>query len=608
MHLRRAITQRFREFRRFNELEAFPIRGYLKGYDRPRFFGDTRAGINVALLAFPQGMAYALIAGVPIQYGILCFVAASIVGPLFASSRFNSFGPSNATAVLLLGAFLTLPMTEVEKMIALPVIILLSGAFLVIGAYLKFARLIQYVSRTVITGYITAAALLIIANQVRNVLGYSIQPSSSFFEVAMRTGLGIGQTHLPSLLLGLLTAGTYFLLQRHLRSLPNVALTLLLMSGVAFGMNQAEMGVATLTAIRLDDIGMVRISIDFQTVQTIASASLALALLITLEACSIGKSLAARSGDRFRPNQEMFALGMANISSALIGGMSASASLTRSSLCARSGAATPLANVFAGLLVAALLFSLSGFIQYIPRPALAVLVISIGLSLISRHQIRIVSRSTRSDAIVFYATLAAALFLALDTAIYLGAAVSIFLFLRKVAAPEMVEYGFNPSGELTELESNKRDIPEVSILHVEGELFFGAAEIFYEQMRRVCDDPNLKIVILKMRHAHHLDATSVMALEELCKSMSEQNRFLLISEARKDAIRVFKKSGLIDVIGRDNIFPDVPSNPTLSTSKALRKAMKHLGGKEADVKIFVGSSPQKRKKDEADGEEQKEGS
>lgn len=579
----------------FNELEFFPLRHYIHGYSKDRLGADIRAGANVALLAFPQGMAYALIAGLPIQYGILSFIAASFIGPLFASSPYNSFGPSNATAVLILGAFLSLHMDGAVMLVAVPLLVLMAGIFLVLGSYLKVARLIQYVSRTVITGYITAAALLIIANQLRSALGFSIQSSASFFEVVYRTVANLGNTHLPALAIALISAMVYFSLQRFIPKLPNVALTLVVMSAVAFAFDGFGWEVETLAGLRLEDFRFATLSVNFEIIQTLASAALALALLITLEACSIGKSLAARSGTRFKPNQEMFALGMANIGSALAGGMSASASLTRSSLNFRSGSRTPFSNLIAAIIVAVLLISLSRFIEHIPRPALAVLVIIIGFSLISKHQIRIVSKATRSDLIVFASTLCAALLLALDTAIYLGVAVSIVLFLRKVSEPEMLEYGFNPEGELTALEEKQgRARPEVSILHVEGELFFGAAELFYEQMRRVCDDPNLKVVILKMRHAHHLDATSVMALEELCKLMHEQNRILLISEARREAVEIFLRSGIANVIGRDNIFADVPSNPTLSTSKALRKAMKLLDGQDADVKIFVGSSKKKR--------------
>ena len=132
-----------------------------------------------------------------------------------------------------------------------------------------------------------------------------------------------------------------------------------------------------------------------------------------------------------------------------------------------------------------------------------------------------------------------------------------------------------------------RPNPEISIVHVEGELFFGAAELFRNQMRRVVEDPNLKVVVLKMRNSRHLDATSVLSLIELIEYMREKDRFLLVSEARKEVVRVFKNSGLIEVIGRENIFADAADNPTLSTAKALRRAKEIIGDRKADVSIYV---------------------
>ena len=112
-------------------------------------------------------------------------------------------------------------------------------------------------------------------------------------------------------------------------------------------------------------------------------------------------------------------------------------------------------------------------------------------------------------------------------------------------------------------------------------------------MRRVCEKPNLKVVLLKMRNAYHLDATSVLALEELIRYMQEQGRILLVSEVREDAMRIFTNSGLKDVIGEENIFPETPDNPTLATALALRRAMKFIGTQDADVHIYLGKSKKK---------------
>ena len=143
-------------------------------------------------------------------------------------------------------------------------------------------------------------------------------------------------------------------------------------------------------------------------------------------------------------------------------------------------------------------------------------------------------------------------------------------------------------GELTELSAKtRRPVPEVSIVHVEGELFFAAADLFYEQMRRVGEDPNLRVLVLKLLNAHHLDATSVMAMEELLDYLKEKNCHVLLCEVRRDVLRILKNSGVLSRMNRKNIFPHTISNPTLSTAKAIKRAKLLTTGEETRVTIYA---------------------
>lgn len=603
-------------------LDPLPIRHGLSGYGPGSLQKDVTAGLNLTLLAFPQGMAYALIAGLPISYGIYGSAIAAFLCALFSGGRYIVAGPTNATSVLLFASFLTLGIADEQKLALMPLLLLLVGVFLLIGSLLQVANLIQYVSRTVITGYVTAAAIYIILNQIRKALGFSfeIESGSTFFDVVRLTVVNLPQTQWSALILSVVTAATFLLLNRYFRKLPNVALTLVFAAIVGYVLNtimgqHPEVGQALGGAVGmlppLGDGGWpVTIpTIRDEDVSLLAPIALVIAFLSVLEGASIGKSLAARRGDRLDTSQEMFGLGVANVGCAFFGGMPASGSLTRSQLNFSSEAATGLSVVFCGLFVAVGAFLIGPFLHYIPSASLAVVVITIGLSLLNFRTIKLVLKATKSDMTVFIVTFLAALLVRLDFAIILGAATSILLFLRKAATPELVEYTFTDEGQLAEVDDeHKPQQPQVSIVHVEGDLFFGAAELFRDQMRRMCMAPSVKVVILKMRNAHHLDATSCMALEELVRFMKDSDRTLLVSEARKDAIRIFRRSGLTDVIGRENIFPDVPSNPTLSTARALKRAMTLMDGQDADVQIFVGKSvgPEEKKELEEKREQEEE--
>jgi sulfate permease, SulP family len=232
-----------------------------------------------------------------------------------------------------------------------------------------------------------------------------------------------------------------------------------------------------------------------------------------------------------------------------------------------------------------ILLFLTPVFNYIPIPALAAHLMRVGYRLINRSQIRVSTRSTRSDAVVFFATLGAALFLKLDTAIYVGIGVALALFLQKTSTPSLAEYSFNESGQLTELrDRNKRPNPQISIIHVEGELFFGAADLFQEQVRHQAEDENIRVFILRMKNARHLDATTVMALESLHDYLRKTDRYLLISGSSADVTRVLRNSGLLKQIGEENIFP-AEINPTIATRRALARARELLPQK-ADLRIF----------------------
>jgi SulP family sulfate permease len=584
-----------REILSYSQLHPIPIFRSLRGYAKIDLAYDLRAGFNVALLAFPQGMAYAVVAGLPIEYGIYGGILASIIGPIFSGSRFIMLGPTNATAVLLPVALGTVAIAEggtpAENV---PVIVGLAGLFLILGGIFRVANLTQYVSQAVVTGYITAAAIYIIVKQLSKVFftEFNAPTNASLFEVLMQITHALPSAHWPSLVIGISTAFLFVIIKRFFPKWPTVATALILMSLLTAAIGWLD--VPTFDAVNATQWRPMLPNLSYEAVSNLAGPALVIAFLSLLEGSSIGKTLAAKSGKKLDANQEMYSMGMANLACAFGNGMPASGSLTRSKLNDDSGARSPLSRIFSGTFCLIAVLALGSLIAYIPVASLATVVIFIGFSLINPHVIRLITKSTRSDAAVFVCTFLAALFIRLDFAIILGAAVSIILFLRKVSSPELVEYSFNEQGELYEIDDiDTRPTPHVSIVHVEGELFFGASELFRDQMRRVCEDPNLKIIVLRLKNAYRLDATSVMALEELIRHLRENDRDLIVSGARMDVYRVFKNSGLIEVLGADNFFMGKPSNPNVSTRNALKRAQELIGEDHIDVKIYYDPQHQK---------------
>lgn len=585
-------------------LDPFPLKRSLPGYGKRSFLADLRAGVTVALLDIPQGMAYALIAGLPLQYGITCSAIAALVGPLLSSSRQTIFGPTNATAFMVFSYFAAYP--QLDRLGMMPLLVFMTAALLIAGAFLRVADLTQFISRTVVVAYVTGASILIIVNQLPVLLGIPAEVLQAGGKLVITFPGHVHRilTHLDhaswlSIAFSALTFGCFLGIKRWLPRWPVFATTIIVISLLALIPAAFGLHVPTFRNAIFAWNELLPPFPDFVSSTALADASrlfglaFALAFLATLENSAMSKTLASRSNQRVDPNQDMLALGAANLACAYLSGMPASCSLTRSALNHAAGARTGFASMWNGLCCLIGALTLGGAVAYIPRAALATLVVCVAASLFNKRHILISINATRSDALVFVVTLLAALMLPLHVAIFVGIGVSIMLYLRKASRPSLVEYEFNEEGHLTEARQGGRQHPAISIVHVEGELFFASADLFRTQIQRSCAaDPNLRIIILRLKNARHLDATCAMAIEDLVRALRKDGRDLIISGVVKDLYRVLKDSGLVEVVGKDNIFPASPANPNLATRNALRRAQEILGIKDAEVRIYYDPSKQ----------------
>ena len=583
-------------FAREHPLDPFPLRYAVDGYRKKWLRADAKSGFDGALMAIPQGMAFAVIAGLPLAYGITCSAIACIVGACFSSSRHSVFGPTNATAFMIASYFAANP--HLPRLQMMPMLVFLVGALLVIGAYCRVADVANYISRTVVIAYLTGAAVQMLVHQLPVALG--IPPAvhaaggraPALLEEFFSTLSRLGESRWQSVLISVISLAGYISLRRWRPKFPALAITLTVSSLIVWALKKTSFEVETYADAKFTWHDILPPFPDFThghagaQFSQLFSVAISLAFLAMLENSSMARTIAGRSGQRIDANQDMFSMGAANLACAYLSGMPASNSLTRSMVNFESGARTPVSIIICGVLCLAGALTLGGLVAFLPKAALAVVVICVAAALIHPRQIRIALRATKSDGFVFIVTFIATLMVPLHVAIFTGIGLSVILYLRKASRPTLVEYEFNPEGQLREAEGAKRQHPAISIVHEEGDLFFGAAELFRSQIQRTLVDPNLRIIILRLKNARHLDATSVLALEELVRNLRRNDRHLIISGAMRDVYRVLKDSGMIDIIGRENFFMGSAINPNLATRNALRRAQEILGTKEADVHIF----------------------
>ena len=594
-----------RAFVRQGRIDPLPVRHALRGYSWRSAGRDLKAAVDVALVGLPQGMAFAAMAGLDSIYGIMAATVGTFIAPLFTRCSLTVSGPSNATAFMLASFLLAAsPAIQSQPMVFVPVIVFMAGLLCVVGAFVKATEMLQFVSRSVLVGYITGAATLIIASQLRYVLGINdVQAGSSFFSMSRAIWENLDKAQWQPMALGALSFLLFIPLRRYFRFLPTFAVILLLMSVLNWALSLPELGGCFAGVRMLKDFTMSDLVCSTPSLSTAADhltellpIAVGVAFLSSLEQTVMSKTISAKTGEPLNLNQDTFAVGMANMGSAFTTSLPCSASLTRSMLNYNAGAATRFSGIYCGLLCLGITFVLASvpLISRIPHCVLAALVLANAVSLFDRKLLRICFRSTPGDATVLICTFIAALMLPLHLAIFVGVVLSVSLFLRKAAKPELVEYTLDADGKLLQVSDTAKRLPQISIVHVEGYLFFGAADLFRKQVSRIAEDESLAVIILRMRNARNLDATSVCALEELIRYTREKGRHLIISGASREVYRILRKSGVLSVLqgdnlrrGESNIFLIEPRNPNMSTRRALLRAQQLLGSREADISIYT---------------------
>lgn len=568
---------------------------------------DMIAGLAVSMLTLPQALAYALVAGLPVSTGLYATIFSSIIVAIFGSSRHLIVGPSNAIAILIQGGISNVLFTyyrnvtgpELEELVLqiLTQLMLLVGMIQIVAAFLKLGRLTHFVSHTVTIGYVSGVALALVITQLFPLLGMTVPPNvTSLYERSMYILTHLDTIHLPTALIG--GSCFFFLigLRRIDRKMPSGAIMLAIVAIVAyftgyfynyFQVNEYQFFDWSLVESWVQDIAVVG---DTQgdgfipninwpyfnpgILNNLLPVAFAIALLSVMEATSTTKSIAASSGQHLSTNQEIFGLGMGNFFSAFIGAMPLSGSPSRSTINYENGAKSRLAAIFNALFVYLLIFAFGFLIRHIPIAAFSALLIASSANIVNFKQLFLCLKATRSDAFVLMLTLLACLFLSLDIAFYIGVAMSITLYLKKAAVPQLVEFSVDDAGVLHTIDHQHLHEPrKIRFIKVEGELFFGAADLFQNALKAITeDDTTTRVIILQLKNARDIDATACLALQQLFDYLKSSGRHLISCGITHQIWDVLSDSGMVEVFGKSNLFIFDERHPHLSVQKAFARA------------------------------------
>lgn len=512
-----------------------PVFNVLKEYSATDFKSDAVAGLTVGIVLIPQGMAYAVIAGLPPIYGLYAGLLPLLIYPFLATSRHLSVGPVALDMLILSAGLGLLAGDDLSQKITLAVLIaMMTGIFQIAMGLMNLGFIFNLFSRPVISGFTIAAPIIIIASQLGTLLNIDLESSQYIYEIAMQLFIHIQDIHWPTLLASVLFIGLLILFKKTTPRLPEsvvvVVITLVVASFInldAWGIQEVETIPQGLPSFDLHWPG-------FELIKELAPTALTLSLIQFMTIASLAKAFSRRYEYSVNPNQELIAIGSSNLIGGMFSSLPVSASFSRSAINEQSGGRTALTNWFAAALIFLTLLFLTPVFEILPMPLLAAIIVVSVSSLIDVKEIKFLFNTKRRDAIVALITFLSVLVIGIQEGIIIGIISSVVAILIKLGKPTVAELGIIP--DTRTFKNLKRfeeasQIPGILILRIDASFSFVNAQFFKNFIleQSIDRDKHTQYVIIDGSTIGDLDVSAIDTLVMIIDTLNEHGIELYIS-------------------------------------------------------------------------------
>jgi sulfate permease, SulP family len=565
-------------------------------YSRAELRRDLLAGFTVAAISLPQAMAYALLAGVDPRFGLYSAIVVTAVASIFGSSSHLINGPTSAISLVVFSALAIFDADQkaqaAEGMVVLGAMV---GTIQILMALFRLGDFTRYISESVILGFMTAAALLLTVGQVGNALGVRDQGTGSQ-HVLYRLWLTVtnGDPANPkalavTLVTTLLALASRRLIRRYRLPQLDMLAVLVIVAMMAFAIGwsvpdgDGRTALAVTGAVPSQLPGLHIPPVRLAWIMQLAPDALAIACLGVLEALAIAKSIAYETQQNLDFNRQCFAEGLANLTGSFFRCLPGSGSLSRSAINFQSGGATRFSGIVAAVTVALAVVALAPLARFVPKPALAALLLLTAARLIDPKRLAYAIRASRQDAGVLVITFVAALAFGLDIAILIGVGLSILLFVPRAARLKSVELKVDPDGVVRDRLPADPPANSFILYDLEGELFFGAApelDRCLAAIREQAKAAGLSHVVLRLKRVRNPDVVCLERLEHFLRASQQSGITVLLAGVRPDLLEAFERLRFGAWLPSSRIFPQGADDDS-ATLAAIRVVYDEIGGDPA---------------------------
>ena len=569
------------------KLEAiFPFLAWFKLVTKESLRSDLIAGITGAVIVLPQGVAFATIAGLPPEYGLYTAMVTPIIAALFGSSFHLVSGPTTAISIVVFSALSSHAEPGTPEFISLALTLtFLAGVYQLAFGLARLGALVNFVSHTVVIGFTAGAAILIASSQIKHITGIFVPKGESFIHTWIDIFKGLSDINGYLVLIALVTLFVAFITKKRFPNSPGLLVGMVVGSVLAlFLKDYTEIKLVGEIPAHLPPISSPDFSLT--TIRMLAPEAFAVALLGLIEAVSISRAVATKSGQRIDTNQEFIGQGLSNIAGSFFSSYAGSGSFTRSGINFEAGAKTPLSAIFAAIFLVVIVLLIAPLTAYLPIAAMGGIILLVAYNLIDFRHIKKTLSFSVSESAILITTFLATLFLELEFAIYLGVLLSLILFLAKTSTPNVPVLSVDPSASHRKFirvdQKPLEECPQLKILRIDMSVYFGSVNHIQKILGKIDENEHIHHILIEASGINFIDLAGAEVLVSENNRLLKEGGGLYFVGLKSNVYEFAAQSGFIKQIGNDHFFD--------SKSQAIQKIYKRLNKSicinKCKVKIF----------------------
>ena len=539
--------------------KIFPFLNWFKAYSIGVFKSDALAGLTVAVVLIPQSMAYAMLAGLPPVYGLYAATIAPIIAALWGSLRQMASGPIAIMSLLVLTSLTPIAEAGSQQFIELSFLLaFMIGIIYLLVGLLRMGIIMSFISHSAVKGFTSAAALIIISTQLPHLLGIHVESHEYVFLKFVAIWKGLGGVHWFTLGIGLLALMIISVLKKYKPNFPAAIVALVTTTILVAWFNLDQNGVAIIGKVPKGLPLPLIPPFEFSTMSMLVGPAMVIAMVSFAETYSVGKSIAGQTKQKLDVNQEFIGQGVANLAGSFFQCYPSSGSFSRSAINFSSGAKTGISSAVTSFGVVIALLFLTPLLTYIPKAALAALVINAVWMLFNPKEVFQLWKMNRHDGIVAICVFVLSLLTKPDYALLIGVIMSLMFFLWKTMHPRIIRISKNPElGMFMNAEfGNIPSCPQILQLRSDNSIFFANAEYTIENILSKFGEQKIspKFLLLDLQSMTFLDITGVNELRALQEELKQTNTELALMEIHLPVKKVLESSGFIYEVRKDLLF------------------------------------------------------